>query len=343
MTTYTRPKTEVAALNPRRITHANLYVADWLASLGYYTTVAGLEEVFRETPIKAGFLSSGNTHHDIAVMEKSSGPRIGRDGFVQTRAGIGATVEFNHFGIEMENLRDLVESYDRLVARGVEIEKLTDSDGLSKSIYLRDPDGTLLQFYADTTSDWRGYFGGGDRLVTGPWDPHQDRDCDPTPKYTVDPVHYRSPDAAFQPIGIRGGVLAVADLRGSEAFYVDVAGFDPVYRAADGSAVVLSAGGLNRDLTLVQTAPGNRPGLCHFSFQIASVDDLIRGYQRLEQFNVLAMVCLDHGLSRSIRVADPDGFVVEFFADTVDDWRDYLRSGRPFSYPGGTAWQPLRA
>ena len=91
------------ALTPRRVGHINLYVRDWLESLKFYSTACGLEEVFRETPIKAGFLSSGNTHHDIGFLEARPGPRIGRDGFVQTKDGIGARPEFNHFGIEMEN------------------------------------------------------------------------------------------------------------------------------------------------------------------------------------------------------------------------------------------------
>src|SRR5215468_7681306 len=144
--------TRQSALTPRRIGHVNLYVRDCLASLRFYSTVCGLEEVFRETPIKAGFLSSGNTHHDIGFLEAREGVRVGRDGFVQTKAGIGARPEFNHFGIEMENEQELVDGYRRLQKLGVPIEKLTDSAGLSKSVYLRDPDGVLLQFYADMTA-----------------------------------------------------------------------------------------------------------------------------------------------------------------------------------------------
>jgi len=213
-----------SALAPRRIGHVNLYVRDWLKSLDFYATVCGLEEVFRETPIKAGFLSSGNTHHDIGFLEAREGPRVGRDGFVQTKSGIGAKPEFNHFGIEMENERELVEGYRRLQKLGIAIEKLTDSAGLSKSVYLRDPDGLLLQFYADMTADWRAYYGGGERLVTGKWDPDDGVVPSRAALYTRDPVRYDAPRRAFRPMRVTGGTLYVKDLARSLAMGLNAIG-----------------------------------------------------------------------------------------------------------------------
>src|SRR4029450_7836956 len=207
MNASARMEPRQSALAPRRVGHINLYVRAWLRSLDFYSTVCGLEEVFRESQIKAGFLSSGNTHHDIGFLEARAGPRIGRDGFVQTKDGIGARPEFNHFGIEMENEKELVEGYRRLLALGIKIEKLTDSAGLSRSVYLRDPDGILLQFYADMTEDWRGFYAQGERLVTGPWNPDEDAQPDATPRCTKRPVRYDAPVRAFRPVRVSGGTL----------------------------------------------------------------------------------------------------------------------------------------
>lgn len=329
-----------SALAPRRVGHINLYVRDWLNSLKFYSTVCGLEEVFRETPIKAGFLSSGNTHHDIGFLEARQGPRIGRDGFVQTRDGIGARPEFNHFGIEMENEQELVDGYRRLQHLGIAIEKLTDSAGLSKSVYLRDPDGVLLQFYADMTADWRGYYAEGERLVTGKWDPDDGRPPTRASLYTRNPIRYDAPRRAFRPVRVTGGTLYVRDLKQSLEFYQDIAGFYPIYTSSDRKVVALSARELNRDITLIQASGSHVPGLRHFSFMAGTLDELLDGYRRLSDFGLESEQCLDHGLCRSIYVRDPDGFLIEFYSDRPSDWARYLRTGGAWRYPEGQAWQP---
>lgn len=329
-----------SALAPRRVGHINLYVRDWLESLKFYSTVCGLQEVFRETPIKAGFLSSGNTHHDIGFLEARAGPRIGRDGFVQTKDGIGARPEFNHFGIEMENEQELVDGYRRLQKLGITIEKLTDSAGLSKSVYLRDPDGVLLQFYADMTADWRGYYAKGERLVTGKWDPDDGRSPSRAAMYTRNPIRYDAAIRAFRPVRVTGGTLYVRDLKQSLEFYRDIAGFHPIHWSVDGNVVALSARELNRDITLIQASGSQVPGLRHFSFMAGTLDELLEGYRRLSDFNLEAEQCLDHGLSRSIYVRDPDGFLIEFYSDGPSDWAQYLRTGGAWRYPEGPAWEP---
>ena len=40
----------------------------------------GLEECFQEPAIYAGFMSNGNTHHDVGLTQLSEESLIGRDG-----------------------------------------------------------------------------------------------------------------------------------------------------------------------------------------------------------------------------------------------------------------------
>ena len=54
---------------PRRLGHVNLFVGDLEKSTSFYTEVAGIELVRREPGIDAVFVSNGNTHHDIALMQ----------------------------------------------------------------------------------------------------------------------------------------------------------------------------------------------------------------------------------------------------------------------------------
>ena len=93
---------------PRRLVHANYFVSDLEQTMDFYKKVAGLEEVYRrapnnipDAPAFAGFLSNGNTHHDVAVIAKGQQP------------------SFNHFAYELENESDLLEGYRRATNMGI--------------------------------------------------------------------------------------------------------------------------------------------------------------------------------------------------------------------------------
>ena len=57
-----------------------MFVGELERSMEFYTKVCGLSEVFREPPIKAGFLSNGSSHHDVALIEISARARKAGDG-----------------------------------------------------------------------------------------------------------------------------------------------------------------------------------------------------------------------------------------------------------------------
>jgi catechol 2,3-dioxygenase len=326
-------------LGPRRLAHANLFVTDWQRSLKFYQEVCGLQEVFREPDIRTGFLSNGNTSHDLACAQISATGRIGRGGFVQTPAGAMSSVALNHFGIEMENEAELVEAFDRLRAADIKIDRLTDSDGLSKSIYLSDPDGVGLQFYADTLTDWRGFWNLGPRLVTGGWNP---KEKTPTRQshYTPKPEFKPYPGGIFQPTHITGATLYVEDLERSRKFYTEVAGFEEIHRAEGGRASLFSAKKINRDLMLLAAEGDQRAGLRHFTLEVPSLEELVAGYRRLLAAGLKAEATLDHEIAKSVYIRDPDGFLVELTANTGADWKEFFRKNPRWIYPEGRPWRP---
>src|SRR5262249_38046780 len=148
-----------------------LFISNVDRSVAFYNNICGLEKVRLEPGIRAGFLSNGNTHHDIGLVEVSTEPTIGRDGHVQPSSGRGKQPGINHFGFEMENEADLVRSYERARKAGIKIHATTDHL-ISRSVYIFDPDGILLEFYADSVEDWRTIFNlEREDLVSGPWTP----------------------------------------------------------------------------------------------------------------------------------------------------------------------------
>src|SRR5262249_43647217 len=130
---------QAVKFKPRRLGHVNLSVRDLERSVEVYTQVFGIEEVRREPGIKAGFLSNGNTHHDVALIEV---------GILATQAGL------NHLGWELENEVQLVEAYQRAQRAGLKID-FTANHQISHSVYLSDPEGNGHEFYADAMKDWR--------------------------------------------------------------------------------------------------------------------------------------------------------------------------------------------
>jgi catechol 2,3-dioxygenase len=308
----TEQQTELAVrFHPRRLGHANLFVSDLDRSMRFYHAVCGLEEVRREPAIRIGFLSNGNTHHDVGLVQISSNQRVGRDGFVMSR-GDRSAAGLNHLGFEMENEVELVEAYRRARARGVEIHRTVDHL-LSRSVYLPDPEGNVLEFYADVTKDWRSIFcPEREDLVTGSWTPG-----DPAP--STEPHYWpsvevrRVEDAVFHPLRVTHAALIVEDFERALDFYTEVAGLELVSPSRAGAIATLRGARSDGDLTLVAAGPDRARGLHHVGFALADEVDLDGAAGRLREVGMALAAEVDHPAKRAVFVRDPDGLMVELF------------------------------
>ena len=295
---------------PRRLGHANVFVGDLDRSMKFYNSVVGLTEVCRETGIEAGFLTNGNTHHDVGCMQASGAKRVGRDGHVQIHEGRGARAGLNHFGLEMENEAALVAAYDRAKQAGLDIHRTTDHQ-LSHSIYVFDPEGNLLEFYADMMTEWWTVFKPETDLISGEWNPT-------ATKATTQSFYHPSPDikevvdAVFRPLRITHASLVARDFARLLAFYTDIAGLDVLRAAPDSSWAVLRGSTGAHTLTLLPEAPGRPAGMHHMTFQMKDDRALDEGLARARVAGVEPELVLDHPTKRSLFIKDPDGMRVEF-------------------------------
>ena len=295
---------------PRRLGHANLFVGDVERSARFYHEVCGLELVRREPAITAAFLSNGNTHHDVGLIQVSPEARRGRDGFVQPSGTRGKRPGLNHLGFEMESETELVAAYRRAVAAGVQVHSTADHI-ISRSVYLFDPSGNLLEFYSDALPDWRTVFNPEQEdLVTGAWTPGATPPADDR-YYPVDPEIRRVPDALVPSRKVTYAVLGVPRLAESLAFYDEVVGLHPI--AGDGERMAALRGSVSPlDLVLFETADGQRPGLHHVAFEVASGDELGAARRRLQAAGVTLETEVESPAKRSLFVRDPDGMLIEF-------------------------------
>ena len=127
-----------------KVGHIVLRVTDLERSLAFYCNTLGLTEVarrdFGEGPM--AFLSTGNSHHDVALVEAGAGRSKG--------------AALHHFALKVgDSIADLEEVKRSLVADGVAVHMTLDHH-VSQGLYISDPDRNLIELYVDADEGiWR--------------------------------------------------------------------------------------------------------------------------------------------------------------------------------------------
>lgn len=307
---------EKVAFRPRRLGHVNLYVSDLEASLSFYERHCGLARVRMESAIGAGFLSNGNTHHDLGLIEISRGQdRHGRDGHVQIQSTRGRQPGLNHLGWEMENQAALVQAYERMRAAGMAPQALYDHI-ISHAVYVPDPDGNVHEFYADSMKDWESVFNlDHDDLVTSRWDPLAS-ERSTTPNYNPAPNLRRPAPSEMPTRHVTGASLATHRYDEMMRFMLEIAGFRLLAETASPFRSAIFGGSTGRpDLRLTEVGARQKTGFRMFSLMV----DPAGFSRRLADGRVPAMGRhVVHEDREAVLLADPDGFMVELYASRAD-------------------------
>ena len=134
------------AIRIERVGHVVLKVRDADRAARFYRDVLGLKEVARATfgrPMV--FFSTGDNHHDVAVME------VGPDAPLPQRNTVGLYHVALKIGTTLDELR---AAKAHLEAHGYRNLGLADHR-VSYSIYLNDPHGNGVELYVDHDPVWR--------------------------------------------------------------------------------------------------------------------------------------------------------------------------------------------
>ena len=121
-------------------------------------------------------------------------------------------------------------------------------------------------------------------------------------------------------------VIRVRDLERSEAFYRDTLGL-PVcaHYDKDGLKMAFFSLGDHHDFAISEVAElGDevQSGLDHVAFKIGDdLEDLVRAKNELEGIGIQTEP-IDHDVTKSLYIADPDGNGIELYIDASDAWRE---------------------
>jgi catechol 2,3-dioxygenase len=280
-----------------------MFVEDLRSSQEFYSGVCGLVEILPEPSLGAVFMGNGSSHHDVALVEVPKQDLVGPDGHLLAKAG-SIKPSINHLAFEMETERQLVEAYERALQAGVTIERTTDH-GIAHSVYLRSPDGVMLELFADATADWRSKFQKpGDGAMSVAWQPLAATPCDEMRFHDDAPV-WRQDDAPLHPRRMDHAGLTVSSMPDSLEFMTAVIGLDITEQR--GGKVGLGAR-CGPSLVLDENMA---PGVNHLAFELERPFDLTA----LEKNGVSVEDQRTEAHRHSLFLVDPDGMRVELFFD----------------------------
>jgi catechol 2,3-dioxygenase len=287
---------------PRRLGHANLFVGSYESAADYYRDVVGFREVYRQPNNMATFVSNGNTYHDLGLTDVRS--RYGK---------AGQTPGLWHLAFEVENEVDLVDGYNRAIAAGVQFTSTEDHD-VAHSLYFIDPDGNLVEVYADVMDDWRSQRKGIINKEKPKYIPGVTSQPVAEKLYPKNPHIDRIEDAVFHPKKVTHVALVTAKFDQMLDFYTGIIGLRRL-AVSGGSYAVLRGTVGEGDLTLYRQRRGLEPGLHHVGFEVSDETDLEHSLARLSHKGIRAERSVDHPARKSVTIVDPDGIRLQFFVN----------------------------
>jgi catechol-2,3-dioxygenase len=126
---------------PLKLGHLVLKVRDVAASAAFYQEIVGLE-VSDWIDDRMVFMRAGTDHHDLALLQMTD-DEIAKSHLAPSRV--------EHFSYQLADLAAMRGALALLQEKGIAIDRGIGKHGPGDNLFLvfHDPDGNLVEFYAD--------------------------------------------------------------------------------------------------------------------------------------------------------------------------------------------------
>src|SRR5262245_23182832 len=121
-------------------------------------------------------------------------------------------------------------------------------------------------------------------------------------------------------------VLKMRDLEAAKRFYGGILGMK--ISSESPTAIFFRFGDYHHDIAVFKVSDDaelpkeTQAGLLHFALVLESREDLVKMHQHLKQQGVTIEAELDHGMTNSLYINDPDGNAIEIYCEVPEyDWR----------------------
>jgi catechol 2,3-dioxygenase len=290
----------------RRAGHVVLRVTDLPRAKQFLEDVVGFQTYGQEGSFYFLTANPVSNHHMIAVRSGKSGERL------PDPRQIGMV----SISYEVNTFDELRRIYQRIKEQGPAFGATllrSEDFGSITNFVAADHDGNQLEFYCRRRAD-------------------DQTDLD-APVAAEDPK--RLPN-------LRSGIrrtshltLRCTDLAASQAFYREMLHLVPIAEA-NGRVYLASAPDAQPVLALEQSSDADAPlptpkkmyGMEHFSMELASFADLQNAYRHLKGNGVDVHHTMDHGVTNSVYLIDPDGNLIEIYHDVPR--AEYANPDNPF-------------
>lgn len=281
----------------RRAGHVVLRVTDPERARAFLEDVIGFQ-TFGQEGESFYFLTANpvSNHHMIAVRGGRAGARLPDP----RQIGMICVAYEVSSPDELQRLHDRIGEHG--AAYGVTLGALEERGGTC-AFTCADHDGNRLEFYA-----------------------------------ALDAAPARSARVPALRVGIRRTshlVLRVRDLAASRAYYGELLHLVPVAEA-NGRVFLSGVSEGQPVIALEQAPPGDWPlpqpkkmfGMDHFSMEVASFPQLQNAYRSLKGKGIDVHHTVDHGVTNSVYLIDPDGNLIEIYHDVPR--AEYVNLDSPF-------------
>jgi catechol-2,3-dioxygenase len=128
----------------QRVGHVVIKMRDLEKAKEFYQGILGMK-ISVDRPGFGVFFRFGDYHHDIAVFQTSPDAELPRDD----------QVGLVHVAIVADSVDTVKAMYERCKEKGVPIVSTTNH-GMTKSLYIKDPEGNEIEIYAEVPEyNWR--------------------------------------------------------------------------------------------------------------------------------------------------------------------------------------------